>query len=295
MSKNPRIQSLNETLMIVQLDKYIDKFETEMDKEKKKTTKWLKIGFIPFGISAGLSLVTLNAIPLIVGTAYLGTITIVKMIKDDQEVEEKIKRKYNPNPKVTQLSSETPDFDFLNEPIMTKTEEDYHSDYFKQKLAEAARITKLTLVDEKGNVISLNKQEQEEYVEEPGPLNKEETMIQVSTEYKTYKIAYNLPELSITNKEWDILFDTVYHKLEENAQVERFYNYMSFLQRYVIAYSLIHNKKEISFQSYINQIHRLEYIGLTKEEIKDIITKLNQNKKSARILKVDFSSKKRNK
>lgn len=292
MSKNPRIQSLNETLMIVQLDKYIYKFETEMDKEKKKTTKWLKIGFIPFGISAGLSLVTISPIPLIVGTAYLGTVTIVKMIKDDQEFEEKIKRKYNPNPKVTQLSSETPDFDFLNEPIMTKTEEDYHSDYFKEKLSEAARITKLTLVDEKGNVISLNKQDQEEYVEEPGFLNKEETMIQVSTEYKTYKIAYNLPELSITNKEWDILFDTIYHKLEENAQVERFYNYMSFLQRYVIAYSLIHNKKKISFYSYIDQIHRLEHIGLTKEEIKDIIAKLNQNKKTARILKVDFSSQK---
>lgn len=295
MSKNPRIQALNETLMIVQLDKYIDKFETEMAKENKKTTKWLKIGFIPFGISVGLSLVTINPVPLIVGTAYLGTITIVKMIKDDQEVEEKIKRKYNPNPKVTQLSSETPDFDFLNEPIMTKTEEDYHSDYFKQKLAEAARITKLTLVDEKGNVISSNKNNQEAYVEEPGLLNKEETMIQVSTEYKTYKIAYNLPELSITNKEWDILFDTVYHKLEEKGQVESFYNYMSFLQRYVIAYSLIHNKKEISFQSYIDQVHRLEHIGLTKEEIKDIITKLNQNKKSARILKLDFSSKKRNK
>lgn len=295
MSKNPRIQALNETLMIVQLDKYIDKFETEMAKENKKTTKWLKIGFIPFGISVGLSLVTINPVPLIVGTAYLGTITIVKMIKDDQEVEEKIKRKYNPNPKVTQLSSETPDFDFLNEPIMTKTEEDYHSDYFKQKLAEAARITKLTLVDEKGNVISSNKNNQEAYVEEPGFLNKEETMIQVSTEYKTYKIAYNLPELSITNKEWDILFDTVYHKLEEKDQVESFYNYMSFLQRYVIAYSLIHNKKEISFQSYIDQVHRLEHIGLTKEEIKDIITKLNQNKKSARILKLDFSSKKRNK
>lgn len=295
MSKNPRIQALNETLMIVQLDKFIDKFETEMAKENKKTTKWLKIGFIPFGISVGLSLVTINPVPLIVGTAYLGTITIVKMIKDDQEVEERIKRKYNPNPKVTQLSSETPDFDFLNEPIMTKTEEDYHSDYFKQKLAEAARITKLTLVDEKGNVISSNKNNQEEYVEEPGFLNKEETMIQVSTEYKTYKIAYNLRELSITNKEWDILFDTIYHKLEEKDQVENFYNYMSFLQRYVIAYSLIHNKKEISFQSYIDQIHRLEHIGLTKEEIKDIITKLSQNKKSARILKLDFSSKKRNK
>ena len=295
MSKNPRIQALNETLMIVQLDKFIDKFETEMAKENKKTTKWLKIGFIPFGISVGLSLVTISPVPLIVGTVYLGTITIVKMIKDDQEVEERIKRKYNPNPKVTQLSSETPDFDFLNEPIMTKTAEDYHSDYFKQKLAEAARITKLTLVDEKGNVISSNKNNQEEYVEEPGFLNKEETMIQVSTEYKTYKIAYNLPELSITNKEWDILFDTVYHKLEEKDQVENFYNYMSFLQRYVIAYSLIHNKKEMSFQSYIDQIHRLEHIGLTKEEIKDIITKLNQNKKSARILKIDFSSKKRNK
>ena len=37
MSRNPRIQSLNETLMMVQLNSYMDKFDTEMAKMNKKS------------------------------------------------------------------------------------------------------------------------------------------------------------------------------------------------------------------------------------------------------------------
>ena len=39
MSKNPKIETLNGILHIVQLDSYMDKFKSEMAKENKKTIK----------------------------------------------------------------------------------------------------------------------------------------------------------------------------------------------------------------------------------------------------------------
>lgn len=289
MSKNPKIKTLTDAIMIVQLDSFIDKFETEMRKENNKTKKWLKIGFIPFGICASLSLILLNTIPLVIGTTYLSAVSIVKLFKDGAEEEEKIRMKYNPNPKITTISSDIPDFDFLNEPIITQKEEDFHSDYFKEKLIESARKSKLTLVDSNGNVLYSNQNTKTEYEEIPGFLNKEETMVQISTEYKTYKIAYNLPELSITNREWDLLFDTIYHKLEESSTEDKLYDYMSFLLRYVIAYSLIHKKQDISLNSFINQLHRLEYIGMEKSAIKDIIKELNNHLKPTKVIKFDVA------
>lgn len=283
MSKNPKIKTLNDAFMMVQLDSYIDRFNKEMDKENKKTKKWLKIGFIPFGICAGLAAVTINPIPLVIGTTYLSAVSIIKLFKDGQEEEERIQKKYNPNPKITEISSNISDFDFLNEPIVTLKADDFHSDYFNNKLIDAARKSKLTLIDGKGNVL-YSKEENKVEEEIPGYLDKEETMIQISNEYKTYKIAYNLPELSITNKEWEILFDTVFHKLEETSTEDKLYDYMSFLLRYVIAYSLVHKKRTISFKSFIDQIHRLEYIGLSKDNIKDIIKELNSYQKPSKVI-----------
>lgn len=286
MSKNPKITTLNDAIFMVQLDLYMDKFDTEMEKENRKAKKWLKIGFIPFGLCAGLTVITLNAIPLVIGTTYLSAVSIIKLFKDGQEEEKKFKMKYEQK-NIQELSSDIADFDFLNEPIVTVKAEDYHSDYFKQKLSEAAKKNKFTLIDSKGKVIGgVEPTSIDE--EEPTILNLEETMIRISDEYRTYQIVYNLPNLTIKNKEWDILFETVFHKLEETSTEDKLYDYMSFLLRYVIAYALIKNKKEINYTSFIEQMHRLEYIGIKKEDIKDIIKKLNSYKKPTKVIKFDI-------
>ena len=238
MSKNPRIESLNAILHIVQLDSYMSKFDREMAKENKKTVKWLKIGFIPFLISGGVSLVASSLIPFYIGLCYLGGAAIVKMFVDNKHDELVIMKKYGTN--TEPLPDDVPDFSFLDNEIVTKKESDFHSDYYKERLYEEAKRSKITLVDSDGKVLYSPKEEKkEDYVEIPGYLNKDETMVQVSDEYRVYKVAYNLPDLTITNKEWDILFDVVYHKLEEKCMEDKFYDFMSFLLRYVIAYSPI--------------------------------------------------------
>ena len=289
MNKNPKIESLDSTIWLVQLDRFTNKFDTEMNKENQKIKKWLKIGGIPLIISIGVSIITLSYIPVIIGTTYFGAISIVKMIKDDIEEEKRIKQKYSiENNTPFKQESQTPDFDFLYEPIITVKAEDFHSDYIKERLSEVAKKQRFTVVDSKGNVIGgVEEQEQEE---EYLPLNKEETMIQVSDEYRVYKKVYNLPDLTITNKEWDILFDTVFHKLEETYTEDKFYDYMSFLLRYVIAYALVNKKQEINYLSFINQLNRLEIIGMKKEDVRDIEKKIRATLPKTKIIPIDFKT-----
>lgn len=289
MNKNPKIESLDSTIWLVQLDRFTNKFDTEMNKENQKIKKWLKIGGIPLIISIGVSIITLSYIPVIIGTTYFGAISIVKMIKDDIEEEKRIKQKYSiENNTPFKQESQTPDFDFLYEPIITVKAEDFHSDYIKERLSEVAKKQHFTVVDSKGNVIG--GEEEQEQEEEYLPLNKEETMIQVSDEYRVYKKVYNLPDLTITNKEWDILFDTVFHKLEETCTEDKFYDYMSFLLRYVIAYALVNKKQEINYLSFINQLNRLEIIGMKKEDIRDIEKKIRATLPKTKIIPIDFKS-----
>ena len=291
MNKNPKIESLDSTIWLVQLDRFTNKFDTEMNKENQRIKKWLKIGGIPLIISIGVSIITLSYIPVIIGTTYFGAISIVKTIKDGIEEEKRIKQKYSIE-KNTPFKQEpqTPDFDFLYEPIITVKAEDFHSDYIKERLSEVAKKQRFTVVDSKGNVIGGVEEQEQEQEEEYLPLNKEETMIQVSDEYRVYKKVYNLPDLTITNKEWDILFDTVFHKLEETCTEDKFYDYMSFLLRYVIAYALVNKKQEINYLSFINQLNRLEIIGMKKEDIRDIEKKIRSTLPKTKIIPIDFKS-----
>lgn len=287
MSKNPKIETLNMALLIVQTDSYMDRFKKEMGKENAKTIKWLKWGFIPLGIGVVAGIIASSFIPAYIGLIWMGGTAIVKMFKDGRDDELVIMKKYGTNPEP--LPEDVPDFSFLNDPIVKKKEEDFHSDYFKERLYEEAKRSKITLVDNEGNILYSPKEEKEEYIEIPGFLNKEETMIQVSDEYRVYKIAYNLPDLTITNREWDILFDTIYHKMEEKCMEEKFYDCMSFLLRYVIAYSLVNERKAMSFYSFIEQIHRLEILGFSNDDINLIVTELNSHRKKPNVIKLDFA------
>lgn len=288
MNKNPKIQSLDSTIWLVQLDKFTNKFDTEMNKENQRIKKWLKIGGIPLIISVGVSIITLSFIPVIIGTTYFAAVSIVKMIKEDIEEEQRIKQKYSiENNTPFKQESATPDFDFLHEPIVTVKAEDFYSDYIKKRLSEVAKKHRFTVVDSNGNRIGGI---EETATEEQLPLNKEETMIQVSDEYRVYKKVYNLPDLTITNKEWDILFDTIFHKLEETCTEDKFYDYMSFLLRYVIAHALVNKKQEINYLSFINQLNRLEIIGMTKEDIKDVEKKIRTTLPKTKIIPIDFKS-----
>ncbi len=272
-----KIKGLKEEIFLVQLDTFTNKFDTNMKKENEKTKKWLKIAFIPFGISALASLITLNTIPVIIGTMYMGGVSIVKIFKDGEEFERSLRDKYRIDPNVTKLSEEIDGFDFLEQPIVTKKEEDFISDELKDLMNESKKPI-FTIVGEEPDQSA-----SEEEIEEEAILDKNEAIIRLADEYRTYKRAYKLPKLSMTNQEWDLLFETLYNRLEEVSLENKFYEYSSLLQRYVLADALVNSRRDISIYSYLNALPLLERIGLKDLNIPSIIEEIKSHLKPTKI------------
>ncbi len=280
MGKKPEIISLRDAIYLVQLENFTNRFERQIAKDKKETRKWLKIAFIPFGITSLLSIILLSPIPIIVGSTYVGGVSIYKMFKDGEETERKIREKYNLDPKITHLVEDDTDFSFLEKPLLDKKEEDYFSDLFISIKEETSKPN-LKLVS-KEEQVPTPKPEEIDY-----DMTKEEVMIELASQYRVYAQAYKLPKFTVTNKEWELLFDTMYSRLKELSLENKLYDIMSFLQRYTFAESLINNRKEININSYLNQLSMLEKIGFSNIDINSIKEEIRSHLKPTRI--IDFN------
>ena len=274
-----KIHSLKDDILLIQLEIFTNKFDKQMSKDMKKTKKWLKIAFIPYGACIGLSIILLSPIPLVVGSAYLAIITLVKQIKDEKDFVNQLNRKYNISPNVTFIHEEDQEmeYDFLNKPIITKTDKDYYSEEFQSYLNKETTPI-ITIVGQKNNI-------EESTIEEEKTIGKIPTMERISDEYRTYSRVYKLPPLKISNKEWELLFDTMYHQFEEYGIEELFYEYASALQRYVFAYALVKNTPSITIYSYLEQLPMLEKISPKNLDLASIQKEIESQLKPTKIIK----------
>ncbi len=295
MDEKVKLKRLDSEIFIVQMENFTNKFETQMAEEDAKTKKWLKAGFIPFGISIGVSLLTLNVLPMIIGTAYVGGIAIYKMIKDEEEYEQKLARRYNINPKVTYLEPPEGDFEFLSKPIISQKESDFLSKEMKTLMDEPRKptlhiIKPITDSEKKEEINEPLIEEDKEHPKLPEGygMSKEEVMIELATQYRVYKRIYELPEFKVSNKEWDILFDVMYNRLAELSLENEYYNYMSFLQRYTFAYSLVTKRKEINIGTYISQLHMFAKVGFSELDISSIEEEIRSQLNPSKV--VDFNN-----
>lgn len=282
--KKTEITSLKEELLLVQLDSFTDKFDKEMGKMNKKSIKWFKIAFIPYGILCLSSLIIQNPVPFLIGQAYLAGTTIFKIISDGKEEEENIRRKYNPTPsKITEIDSPVPDFSFLNDPIVEKKNDDYYSDYYKELIERENK--KFRVVSKNSEITpetKSNDQETEEF------FNKEEAMIRIVKNFNIYCIAYKIPKYDIKPQEWDALFDVMYERLEEVSLESIYYDKMNFLLRYTLAYSLVHKKSKITINSFIDCLPIFEKTGLKELNIPSIIKEINNRLTSSNKKTINF-------
>lgn len=267
MSK--KIKSLNEEVMMVQLEDYVTRVENKMNNQINKNKKEFLKAIIPMIIGIILSLITLNPIFISGGTLCLALSAIIKMIKDDKEHDKEFNaylNSLNPNSKVLILDSEKP-IDFLiHDKIITKSDSYFYTPEFKNFVEKEEQSIKV-VEPPKENV----------YIDDDfASLNKDEVMKQIVYEYDAYCNCYNLPKMPITPKEWDALFDTIFKRLEEVNLENRFYDYMSFLQRYTFAYALLHKHQSITIHSYLNQMHMFEKVGFTGLDIESIIKEINE-------------------
>lgn len=268
MAKKP-FKSLNEEILLVQLEDYVSKFESGMSKQLKKDKKAFIKALIPFIIGIILSIITLNPLFIAAGTFCLGISGLIKNIKDDKEHDEEFNRYLSSianRGKVISLNNDEPlDIFLATHNIVEKNTTDFYTPEFKK------------FIEEEKDSIEVEEPEQGKIhlLEEEHILCKDEVMQQIVHEYDVYCTIYNIPPMTISRKEWDALFDVIYDSLKEKGIENELYNYMSFLQRYTFAYALLHKTQSITIYSFLNQMHMLEKVGFTKLNIDSIISKVN--------------------
>lgn len=277
MKKNDLFSSLKDMMALVQIEEFCDGFNKKMKEKERESRKALIRGLIPLGIGSIVALITFNPLFFCLGVAGLSASAIIKMIKDGIEEERQIKEQDERFIRELQRAANKKDekvepekiIDIACEqsideklfgvtPIIEHKDSDFYTEPFKEKMAEKQdEISK----DEK-----LPVKPTLEIIRQEKPLNKEETQAKIVHEYELYCIAYEIPTMNISPKEWDILFDTVYERLEELNITEEFYPFMNFLLKYVLAYSLISHTPRITVYSFIEKIPKLEIVGFDSRE-----------------------------
>ncbi len=271
MEKIP-VKSLSEEIAITQLEDYITTFDNKMSKQFNKDKKAFFKAFIPFIIGIILTLVTQNPLFISIGTFSFGVSAIIKNIKDDIEHDRNFNR-YLSNignkSKIISLENDEPIDLFVRKGrIINKNSSDFYTPEYKSFMEEQRELTE----DDRDKC----KIKKENIPVDELELCKDDTMERIVYEYDVYCTIYNLPPMSITNKEWDTLFEVMYNKLKEKGIENELYKYMSFLQRYTFAYALLHHQQSINVYSFLNQMHMFEKVGFTKLNIASIISEVNE-------------------
>lgn len=281
MEKKP-ISSLNDAIMLVQLEDFVTNFDNKMNKQMKKDKKAFLLALIPVGLGVIVSIFTKNPLFMVGGTTCMGIGAIIKNLSDEKEHDREFNRyleSLNPSSKIVSLDSEKPIDILLHDKINFRKGSDFYTDEVKEFIEEENNKYQRPHLIQEENVEEKEEQEKTPLVEnentEETILGKEETMEQIVYEYELYCKIYNIPKMPISVREWNTLFDVVYNRLKEISLEDKLYEYMSFLQRYTFAYALLHKQSSITIYSYLNQIPMLEKVGFTGLDIESIIKEIN--------------------
>ena len=100
------------------------------------------------------------------------------------------------------------------------------------------------------------------------PLSKDDVIKQIVHEIDVYYMAYKLPDMNISNTQWDIYFDSCYAFLEKYNKKDEFYRIMSTVCSCTLASVLVHNRKQIIIDDFIKGLNYLKIYGIKEKESK---------------------------
>jgi hypothetical protein len=274
------VNSLDIEFSIAQLEKYINDFDTAMKKENKKAIKRLILGLIPMVLGVIATVISGNLTFLVIGTSCTTVgATGYELASYRKEINKIKKGTYNfKNDNFDIKPPEEKDVDqVLSEEIISESARDFYSEEYKAVLKEMEKDPNPTTPDLR--VIDNNK----------NYLSKKETMIRIAKEIDIYYMAYKLPPMKITEKEWVAFFDTLYRIFTEKGIEKEFYDSMSELSRMTFAKALVHKGREINLNNFISNLHVLEFCnGIKKDEMTDIKKKIREETGNNMVLKFEI-------
>lgn len=227
-----KIKSLDNTIFLVKLKKIIDDLESKIHKQMKILKVKLIIFSIPV-LTMVINLLTIKSLAIMlvslvaVGSLGIGS-EIVDMIKD----------------------LKNPDIEDDEIKIDKRVDSDFYSPQYTKFLSETSE-------EELG--VNLE-------VIDNSYLEKEDAILQVVREIETYTLAYQLPPLKLSDESWDKLFDILYGIFVAKGCENDYYDRLSFFVRYVFSKVLLDGEKEITVDTFIENIDILNQ-SLTPDEI----------------------------
>lgn len=265
MKKEKDLKLLDSTIELVQIEKYADDIDRSIKKKIKKGSKKVLLTLIPILITAATAIIFPNPITIVIFcTTSLASFTINTLITKDYK-----RKGQNKNG----IFYKTPESEDITEKeVITKRGKDFYTNLMQEAVnyKEPEEDRKYREAVERQNSIQSNFEVWEN--PEKVYLNKEETIEQVIREIDFYCKAYNIPELNISNDEWDKFFDVLYKKFVSKDIEYRFYDYMSDICRYAISKALVNNSKQITIKDLTENLYYLEKkyndgVGFSKKEL----------------------------
>ena len=286
--ENKKIKPLDSEIRLIQMEKFINDFDKSMNKSIKNSIKNLLYFLLPILIGIVGVIIFPSPITLVLCTS-IGVITItISQIVENKKIFNKQNKNANKSNKLLYVEEEKDIEQVLEEGIGNKKGKDFYTENIKRvingadigeksKYEEALEKQKL-----KGKTFKILETEENIF------LNKEETMIQLVRELDFYCGVYNIPQLKISNDDWEKFFDILYEGFIEKQIEDKFYESMSLICRFTLAKALINNLKNITIKDFIDNLYYLEKqystngVVFSKKEIlifqKKIISSIYQPK-----------------
>lgn len=249
-----KIKSLDETINNIQICRFLDKMEKELNKSVRKLKIQILIMGIPTLVVIVNALTLRNPYIMLLGLFGVAGISIVDGIKT---LYNDIKGKD---------TSEVLDLDNIK---FDKVEpEEYYTLEYKRAIENYTPTVKdnLEVIDN-------------------SYLNKEAAINQVVTEIEVYTLAYRLPALDLSNATWDKLFDVLYGLFVAKEMENIYYDALSDLVRHVLAKALLDKEEVITINNFIANIDILKNYGLNDDDIEYVKDELSLDLKV-----VDFNT-----
>lgn len=259
------IPSLDYYIEFYKINNYCSNFDSAMAKLNKITNKRLRIGLIPFEVLFAIWLITgCNFhILLILGTTFFGGTAIFFTIKDGIAEEKAFS-----NMDTKGISATVDLYNTTNSLDRAKTLEDYYTDEFKEFIKQYMDGN-VSEEEEKYNRIVEEQIQNSLDGNEILDLNESASEIahHIDFYYKTYK----LPKLSISNDEWDFLFNYSYDVFKEKGITSVYFQSMSTYVRTILAKVLVSEEDSLTIEDFTNNLDNLSIIisGITPVTLDD--------------------------
>lgn len=239
-----KIKSLDETINNIQIHRFIDKVEKELNKITKELKRQMLIMIIPMLIIIINAFALQNFYIMLLGIFSISGIAIVAGIKDlinSVKGENSKEEIYLDNLKFTKIDPE-----------------EYYTLEYKRAIANYTPT-----VEDKLEVI------------DNSFLNKEAAINQVVAEIECYTLVYKLPMLDLSDTAWDRLFDTIYDLFLSRELVDMYYDALSDLVRQVLAKALLDKEAVITIDNFIANIDILKSYDLSDDDIEYVKDELS--------------------